>query len=266
MGLAYPPLTPPMTPDITERTVQKVLSCSRLTVSHFAELPGHLHQICLIHLSNGTKIIFKTSPRQTLCLLRTEQTYLETEATVLQLLARTSIPTPRMLRYERPKHHEQESPFILMTQLPGVPYSDVKDQLHRNDWLVIEGRLKQIRSAISQHSSYTYGPAGLVNAGEGFRTWREAFTAMLESILMDGEDMLVNLPYHSIREAISRWELYLDDVVEARLILPGLNDPRNVLVDRKTNEVVGVLDFGRAIWGDLAMNADMQLGGIKNLL
>ena len=266
MGLSYFPPSPPMTPYTPEKTVQKALSCSRLTVSQFIELPGHLHQICLIHLSNGSRLVFKAIPRQNLCVLRTEQTYLETEATVLELLARTSLPIPQLLRYERP-NHQQGPPFLLMTHLSGVPYPEIKEYLSRAERLDIEGQLRALQSAISRHTSYTYGPAGLVNAGEGFSNWRGAFTAMLESILMDGEDMLVNLPYHQIREAISRWELYLDDVVEARLVFPGLRDPANVRIDRNSNEVVGILDFGRALWGDPAMTAETrEEGSIKDLL
>ena len=90
--------------------------------------------------------------------------------------------------------------------------------------------------------------------------------AMLEMLLMDGEDIMVNLPYHQIRETLSRWENYLDDVIEARLVVPGLGEPENTLINRSSNEVSGLLDFGRALWGDLALNEERKEGDIKGLL
>ena len=83
---------------------------------------------------------------------------------------------------------------------------------------------------------------------------------------MDGEDIMVNIPYFAIREAISRWESYLDDVTEARLVVPDLSKPENVLIDRKSNMVTGVLDFGGAVWGDVAMTKHERADDIKSLL
>ena len=73
---------------------------------------------------------------------------------------------------------------------------------------------------------------------------------MLESILMDGEDKLVSLPYSQIREEALRFSGVLDSVKQARLVILGLGDPENVLIDRRTNEVTGLIDFGRAMWAD----------------
>ena len=81
---------------------------------------------------------------------------------------------------------------------------------------------------------------------------------MLESIMMDAEDMTINLPYHAVREAASSVVKELDDVKEARLVVLGLGRPQNVLLDRRTNNVVGLLDFGQTLWGDTAF-ADSEL-------
>ena len=84
----------------------------------------------------------------------------------------------------------------------------------------------------------------------GYDTWREAFLALLESVLMDGEDKLVSLPYLQIRDEALRLSSSLDAVKQARLVVMGLGQPENVLIDRTTNEVTGLLDFGRAMWAD----------------
>ena len=253
------PYSPP------QKAVQQILSRSQLRITHFEDLPGHLHEICLVHLSNGSRLMLKTSPSTYLCLLRTEQTYLDTEATILELLANTNLPIPRILRHE-PIDQKLGSALLLTSHLSGVPFSEMKEYLTKAERLGIERQVRALRSHIGQYTSFTHGPAGLVKAGEGAKTWREAFTRMVESILMDAEDMMVNIPYHQLREAIVRWESYLDDVTEARLMVPGLLKPENILVDRESNEITGILDFGGSIWGDLAMMDEWRGGNIKGLL
>ncbi len=83
---------------------------------------------------------------------------------------------------------------------------------------------------------------------------------------MDGEDMMVSLPYSQIREQLSRTKNALDLIKEARLVVLGFGQPENVLIDRRTNEVTGLLDFGRAIWGDWEMGDPEKRKGKKGLL
>lgn len=265
MRLHVAPLSPPLTPATTQEAVHGILACSRLTVTHSEDLPCHLHQICVLRLSDGSRLVTKSCPSPSLSLLRCENIYLYSEATTLELLATSSLPVPRVLRYER-QSHGNEAPFILETYVSGISLEEVGDYLTRIERQKLEQQLKSLRSIVSEHRSSVFGPTGLVSAGRGYNTWREAFTAMLESVLMDGEDFMVNIPYFQIREAISRWDTYLDDITEARLIVPGLCEPSNIMIDRKRNEVTGLLDFGRAFWGDIAMTDDHEAEDIKSLL
>ena len=89
---------------------------------------------------------------------------------------------------------------------------------------------------------------------------------MLESIMMDAEDMTINLPYHAIREAASSVAKELHEVKEARLAVLGLGRPQNVILDRRTKEVVGLLDFGQAIWGDTDLSEPELCCNRKGLL
>ena len=75
---------------------------------------------------------------------------------------------------------------------------------------------------------------------------------MLSSVLKDGEDIFVNLPYASIRATVAQVENVLDEVVEAKLCVPGLGAAANVLVEERAGDlkVVGLVDFKSAFWGD----------------
>ncbi len=217
------------------------------------DVRGHLHGICKLRLSNGSRLVLKMSPSPNTALLRHERYFLESEATILSLLRKSSLPIPRILRYD-PRSTQLGSPFLLSTHVPGVSYADALPHLTKSECRDIELQLRSVRSAISQHISPTFGPAALVASNKGFSTWRESFKSMLESIMMDAEDMVINLPYHEIREAVFSVAKDLHDVKEARLVVLGLGQPRNVILDRRTNDVMGLLDFGRALWGDIAFS------------
>ena len=262
MGLCLTPPSPAPDVSLSHKGVDRFLSRSRLLVSHLEKLPDHLHNLCLIHLSNGARLISKTSPPPETCLLRTESTYLDNEAIVLELLVNTGLPVPRLIYFDRRTGRQ----LLLTAFLPGTKYAQIRPNITKAERANVENQIGAIQSQLGQLTSDAYGPVGWVKAGQGFGTWREAFTSMFESILMDGEDMLVHVPYFQIREAISRWESYLEDVTKPRLVVRGLSKPENVLIDRKTKRVTGLLDFGQALWADAAMNEERRSGNIKGLL
>ena len=233
--------------------IQDTLLSSRLEVNNMEDIRGHLHGVCKLRLSNGSRLVLKLSPSPNTVLLRHERYFLESEAAIFSLLKKSSLPIPRLLRYDSRSIH-LGSPFLLSTHIPGVSYADALPHLTRSECRDIELQLRSLSSIISQHTSPAFGPAALVAANKGFSTWRESFKSILESIMMDAEDTTINLPYHAIREAASSVTKELHDVKEARLVVLGLGRPQNVILDRRTNHVTGLLDFGQAIWGDTAFS------------
>lgn len=245
--------------------VQDTLQSSRLEVNNMEDIRGHLHGICKLRLSNGSRLVLKLSPSPNTVLLRHERYFLESEAAILTLLKRSSLPIPRLVRYD-PRNIHLSSPFLLSTHVPGISYADALPHLTRSECRDIELQLRSLSSIISQNTSSAFGPAALVASNKGFPTWRESFKSMLESIMMDAEDTTINLPYHTIREAASSVAKELHDVKEARLVVLGLGRPQNVILDRRTNYVTGLLDFGQAIWGDTAFSEQDICRDRKGLL
>ena len=268
----YLPCTPPShnsrnsTP--VQNYIEDVLVPSHLTVYQMEDISGHLHRIRIVRLSNGSSLVLKVSPPPATPLLRHECYSLDSEALTLPLLAKSGLPVPRVLRHDARCVHIG-SPFLLVTHVSGISYADVSQYLTRSERAGIERQLRSLVGVISQHTSSIYGPYGpvsLVASNQGHKSWREAFMAMLESVLMDGEDMMVSLPYSQIREHLARTKTALDSIKEARLVVLGFGQPENVLIDRRTNEVTGLLDFGRAIWGDCEMGDMEKRNGTKGLL
>lgn len=273
------PLTPPPSPTCRDLQVEKdfddFLTPSNLSDAKMEELSGnHLHRLLAIQLSNGTRLVLKVGPDPTTVLLRHERLLLRSEAAAYSALAKTRLPVPKLLKYERDSTR-LGAPFLLLSRLEGVKFTDALLYLSSADRSRIDRQLRSIAVAINQHTSALFGYAGTVEwaskmrpgvGGGGFRSWREAFVSMFESIIMDGEDMVVNLPYFQIREALSRWESYLDEVNEARLVVLDLDRPENILIDPKTNDVTGLLDFGHSIWGDPLLAKPEGKVDIRSLL
>ena len=245
--------------------VQDALQSPRLEVNNMEDIRGHLHGICKLRLSNGSRLLLKLNPSPNTVVLRHERYSLESEAIILSLLKKSSLPIPRLIRYDARSVH-LGSPFLLSTHVPGVLYADVLAELTRSECRDIELQLRTLKSTINQYISPTFGPAALVASNRGFSTWREAFKSAFESVMMDAEDMTINLPYHALREAVSSAANELHGVDRARLVILGLGRPQNVLLDRRTNDVVGLLDFGQAIWGDPAFSEAELCHDRKSLL
>ena len=264
-------LTPPNTPQPSDlqKTIDSILLQFQLSSAKIENLPRHhLHSLLAIHLSNHSQLVLKISPPATTLLLRHEHNCLRSEAAALTILAKSPLPLPRVLKYE-PTGTLLGSPFLLTNHLPGLHYSDALPYLTTSEKLSIETQLQSLQAIISQHSCPYFGLVASVGFGKAnvmYKTWREAFIAMLEDVLRDGEDMMVNISYFKIREAVSKWGSHLDGVSEAKLVVLGLDNPENVLIERRTNAVVGLLDFGTAVWGDPAMATSKGNSDIKSLL
>ena len=239
-------------PSALLQTIQTALQSTHLTVQRIDDLPHNFHHVHLLQLSNKSHVVLKISPPSTVPLLRHEREGLDAEALALELLDRSGLPIPSIIKHEKTRKVLGSS-FLLTTRLRGSPLVDVLPTLSRADRSGIERQISILTTTIAQHTSSAFGPIYMVSAGHGYGSWREAFRWMFESILKDAEDVLVNLPYSQIREQIGRAEAALDYVREARLVILDLGEADKVLIDARTKEITGISEFKQVIWGDPTM-------------
>lgn len=107
--------------------------------------------------------------------------------------------------------------------------------------------------ALAALSATQFGMTHRVFAKKGCRTWSEAFLALLEASLRDAEDMLVTVPYESVRYWVGKNSHFLDEVTEPRLVALNVCEPDNVLIDEDTKCVTGLVGFTNIVWGDPLM-------------
>lgn len=97
-------------------------------------------------------------------------------------------------------------------------------------------------------------PARSSHMDTGSSSWAVALMSMLESILRDGEDMSVLLPYGLIRAHFGRLYWRLEEVKTPRLLILDVGDSRNVLLVRRPGaedvKIVGLRDWSHGIFGD----------------
>ncbi|MCJ1414544.1 hypothetical protein MMC32_000871 [Xylographa parallela] len=241
------------------------LNSSRLAIQRVEDVPSRLHPVRLLHLSDGSRLTLKTNPSAATPLLKGERMDLETEAHSLMILAQSGLPIPKVLTHDV-SGKLLGSPFLLTNRLPGTKLATLLPHLSRPERMDIDRQLSDIESTMAQHLSPAFGSIAAVYYGQGFKRWRDAFKSMLGSVLKDGEDMFVNLPYTQLRDMVAKAESSLDEVQEARLIVLDLGDPENVLVDDRTKEVTGLIDFRKALWGDIDMVTGDASTSLRGLL
>lgn len=172
-----------------------------------------------------------------------------TSTSTASISASNPIPVLSILRLLRDRTTRKLTAAILekptATPLSRVSWS-ATDVRHRHT----TNQIVQAQYLLSTLRSSVHGPVASVAAGTGRPSWREAFLAMFDALLMDAEDSWANLPFARIRAAASQpWSV---DERNARcvLVIPGFGEPRNVLVDEETGDIRAFVGFREAYWGD----------------
>lgn len=269
MSMVFDNFPPSLSSSVSniQQIVQDIFLSVRITIKRMEDLPSHLHRISIIHLSNGCQLTLKQAPPSTSPVLQHERYCLDSEAASFSHLSRTKLPIPKILKQDK-RSHRHGSLFLFTTTLPGISYASALPYLSRSEHEDISQQIQSLRTHINSHTSPrgTFGPAAMIAVNAGLSTWRQAFKLMMDTVLLDGENMTVILPYVEIREAVAVHSKALDGVREARLVVLGLGRPENVLIERRTNDVVGLLDFGQALWGDVGFGEPEVCDGLRGLL
>ncbi|KAH8887098.1 hypothetical protein GQ53DRAFT_727114 [Thozetella sp. PMI_491] len=242
-----------------EQSVRAVLAlCSpQVTLEKMRAVRSlRLRVIYDLVLSDGTELVLILAPPSMLRLLRSEQCMVQSEAAVVAW-ARDALTTdssskatshersvsnsaglldhlPTLIRHS-PTPKELGSPYNICSSPLGVPISFLGAPLTSSERYSVDFQIGAIFRQISHLSSPStkFGPASVVlqvgpalsRRGGGANTWSVAFHSMLESILRDGEDMAVMLPYPTIRKHFRNLEHLLDYVETPRLVaMDGCQD------------------------------------------
>jgi aminoglycoside phosphotransferase (APT) family kinase protein len=228
-------------------------------VTQAERLQGRLYQLYLTRLADGSSLVLKAPPAYNTRLLRHEKNGLETEHKTLETLRQyTQIPVPQIIKYDG-QGNPMGSAFLMMSYITGRRLSELSPYLTAGERRAVDRTLGSYVRTLTALSATQFGLTHRVFAKKGHASWKEAFLTLLEAILRDAEDMLVAVPYDSIRYYIGRHSQYLDEVTEPRLVALDVCELQNVLLSEQTKQITGLVGFSTVVWGDPLMS-----GGIAN--
>ena len=243
-----------------QEVIRAAFQSHKITVHQIEQILGCIHQVYLAHLADGSRLVLKCPPSNNVRLLRHEKHLLEAECITLETLREhTQLPVPQVIKYEAHRG-TMGSPFLLLSHIPGKRLCDIAPVLTTSQRRTIDRVLGCHLKTLSALSASQFGMTHRVFAKRGCSSWREAFLALLEASLRDAEDMLVTIPYDSIRYYVGESSHYLDDVTEPRFVALNFYDPQNVLIDEDTKQISGLVGFSNGLWGDPLMSGGISDG------
>ncbi len=235
------------------KVIRHTLRSPAITIRQSEAHTAILQRLHILRLSDGHKLHLKLTPASTTRLQRHERYLLETEAQVLHLLGpQPGISTPQLFGHD-PSSKAIGCPYVLTGPVSGMSLLQMRPYITPTERNHVDKQIGIMLNTISQQASSAFGQIIQVSSGAGRHSWREAFLSLVESVLRDAEDMLICLPDEQIREHIQRLAPYLDEVTQPRLVVLNAGDPSNVVVDPHTKRITGLMDYSRALWGDLLM-------------
>lgn len=243
----------PRSPD--RSTIQQIagnaLQSKHVTVE---KLDGYIFRTYRLRTSEGFFYSLKSRPSFNVRLLRHEESWLENESGSLQKIGgRSDVRTPRLIAHNSTAI-PIGSPYIISGPFTGSILSDIEASLSREALSSIDKSLGQYVRQLSSITGQLFGPIRQAQGIPGSSSWARIFAFLLESVMRDGEDALISLPYEGMRDLVRKHRASLDKIAEPRLVLLELLSDQNVVVDTSSHRVNGLLDFSTAFWGDPFMS------------
>lgn len=211
---------------------------------------GEFAAVWRADLSDGRSVVLKVGPSSGVDLLQYEADLIRAEAEYLRLVAGGAprVPVARVLA-QGSDGPDIDGDWLLTTFLRGTPLPEVAAA--NGDATDVR---RDVGSALASVHRITGDRFGYTGDRPHAATWREAFRAIVESLLDDGvawgvgEDLL---PAHRVRAALDRHGATLDAVERPALVHFDLWDG-NVLarLDEGTWRLGGLVDGERFLFGD----------------
>jgi aminoglycoside phosphotransferase (APT) family kinase protein len=224
-------------------------------LQHFEKCDeGWFNAVHRLELKDGTRYILKIAPPPHVRVLRYEHKLITTEVQTLRLVGeRTALPVPAVIAWDD-SCELLPSPWFVMDHCPGELLSSLRATLDPDAQEAIEEQLARHLASMNSITAPTFGRPDSTATHDS--VWSVAFARLVDDLLADSTEACVQLPVSTtaIADLIASETAALDVVSEPQLVHWDLWDP-NVFIDPDTYEVVGLIDFERALWADPLMEA-----------
>jgi aminoglycoside phosphotransferase (APT) family kinase protein len=216
------------------------------------ELPdGSYNAAYRVRLADGPSLVLKVAPPPQLPLLAHEVDLMHTEVHFYQRAADAGVPVPQVAFADLGRDLIDRD-YVFLELLTAIDLADARDRLPPADAATVGRELgaavARLHTVTGEHYGYP-----LRGSASWQPTWRDAFGAMLDDILVDATRLGTELPEPpgAIATRLGRHADALDDVQRPALVHFDLWDG-NVFV-RPTPQgwrLSGLIDGERAFYGD----------------
>ncbi|KAF2862192.1 hypothetical protein K470DRAFT_213205 [Piedraia hortae CBS 480.64] len=193
--------------------------------------------------------ICKARPSNQNTSLRHEGNCLDREICVLQgLNNRPLIVPPKVVHY----HSSPSSSgcqYLITGPFSGSILAQVEPNLSRSDLALIDQSLGRYINRMANVVGPGFGRVGQA-PGQESSSWAKVFSGLLETVMADGENAALNLPFKTMRELLHKHRGSLDKITQPRLTLLELSGDKNIMVGQSDHVVHSLLDYSTAVWGD----------------
>jgi len=243
---------------LTTETIHKLTKAQFGNTIQIAEVipltAGMFNTAYAIHFENlKPDMVLRVAPHPDQPVLTYEKNMMQREGLILDTVQQVEglLFVPKLLGYDFSRKLIERD-YMFIEKLSGVPLFDIKDQLSTENLHALEFQVGRYITDLSKVTGENFGYFG-DGPGHGSKSWREAFIAIIEAMLDDGEALSAELPvpYDLIREQLHRHAAALDEIKVPSLVHWDLWQG-NVFVKPENGEYVieGIIDWERALWGD----------------
>ncbi|MDI5965463.1 phosphotransferase family protein [Streptantibioticus silvisoli] len=240
-------------PDVLRAMIERAYGAGQVPAGDgWASELGHgwFNVAYRIRLRDGAEVVLKIAPPPGVEVMTYEHGAMSIELTTLDLLrTRTAVPVPAVDFADRSREL-CDADYFFMPYIDADNLGIVAESLPAAERDALAEQLGAVNREINSVRGEHFGPL----AGPGHATWRQAFTTMIENVLLDGERRGVDIgwEYDTVRTVVAAHADSLDEVTEPRLVEWDLW-ASNVMV--RDGRIVCVIDHERAFYGDPLIEA-----------
>lgn len=161
------------------------------------------------------------------------------------------LPVPPLVGCDFSRRHLDRD-YMFIEMLSGRPFNEIKRDLPEDVVHDLDREVGRCIARLAEIRGPSFGYFG-DGPGAGSPTWRDAYLAIVEAVIQDGEDLGAKIPllWDDLRDLIHAHSGVLDDITAPSLVHWDLW-AGNVFVKPQNGSYVleGLIDWERALWGD----------------
>ncbi|MBB5197644.1 phosphotransferase family protein [Anaerocolumna cellulosilytica] len=208
---------------------------------------GFFNAAYRIKLSDNREVVLKIAPPEGTTVMTHEKNIMYSEVHSMKMIQRvTKVPVAKILFYDNSKSI-CNAEYFFMEKLSGESFSSIKDTLDEKDKKQIQYMTGRYNAELNRVTGTKFGYYG--QSDKQGEEWFTVFRSMIMDTIQDADHLSIDLHMkpETILELLEQDKPYFLEVVTPKFVHWDLW-AGNVFVEN--NQVTGLIDFERCLWGD----------------